>query len=394
MEIPFNKPLFLPESLAYVEAAFRNGYTAGGGAFGEACQRFFAARFGFENCLLTHSCTGALEMAALLADIGPGDEVILPSFTFTSTANAFALRSADLVFADSREDSPHLDPRAVEELITPRTKAIVCVHYGGVACDMDRLCALADRHGLLLIEDAAQAIDSFYKGKPLGSFGHFAAFSFHETKNISCGEGGLLVVRDQLPFRRAEILWEKGTNRSAFHRKEAEKYTWMDLGSSFLASDITAACLLAQLEAIDTIQARRVSLWNSYLERLSPLAGSHGFQLPVIGPGVTGNGHIFHMVFHHSGQRDHILNELRRRGFLAVFHYQALHASPFFRGRHRGGELLQARRYEECLLRLPLFYDLRESDLEGVCLALEEIVEAPDFPGSAPPRGGPGPMSS
>jgi len=382
MEIPFNKPLFLPESLAYVEAAFRNGYTAGGGAFGEACQRFFAARFGFENCLLTHSCTGALEMAALLADIGPGDEVILPSFTFTSTANAFALRSADLVFADSREDSPHLDPRAVEELITPRTKAIVCVHYGGVACDMDRLCALADRHDLLLIEDAAQAIDSFYKGRPLGTFGDFAALSFHETKNIHCGEGGLLVVRDMPLFRRAEILWEKGTNRAAFHRGETDKYTWMDLGSSFLASDITAACLLAQLEALDAIQARRVAHWNSYLERLGPLAGRHGFQLPVIHPGATGNGHIFHVVFHHSAQRDYILRELRVRGIHAVFHYRALHESPFFQDRHRGGELPQASRYERCLVRLPLFYDMQASNIESVCRALEEIVEERGFPAS------------
>jgi dTDP-4-amino-4,6-dideoxygalactose transaminase len=294
--IPFNKPHLTGKETGYIEEAVRSGKISGDGMFTKKCHSFFEEKFGMKKALMTTSCTDALEMSALLANIEPGDEVILPAYTFVSTANAFVLRGANIVFADSRSDHPGIDEDTLRELITPRTKAIVVVHYAGVACDMDKVMALAEQHGLVVIEDAAQAIDSYYKGAPLGTIGDLAAFSFHETKNIQCGEGGLLSVNRAEYMQRAEIIREKGTNRSAFFRGEVDKYGWVDIGSSFLPSEIVTAFLYAQLEAMDRIQTRRKAIWTSYHKALIELAQQGRFQLPFIPEYATNNGHMFYIV--------------------------------------------------------------------------------------------------
>jgi len=268
--IPFNKPYLTGKEAHYLYHAVYSGKISGNGMFTQKCHNFFVQRYGFKKCLLTTSCTDALEMAAILIDIKQGDEVIMPSYTFVSTANAFVLRGATIVFADSGASNPNIDAEKLESLITPKTKAIVPVHYAGIACDMDKIMALAEKYNLFVIEDAAQAIDSYYNGRPLGSIGHLAAFSFHETKNIISGEGGMLVINDERFFRRAEIIWEKGTNRAEFFRGEVNKYGWVDIGSSFLPSEIIAAFLYAQLENLDDIQLKRKSIWNKYYSQ-------HGF---------------------------------------------------------------------------------------------------------------------
>ena len=279
--IDFNRPHMTGNELEYIrQAVEENKKISGNGAFTKRCQQFFEQRYGFKKCLLTTSCTDALEMAAILCDIQPGDEVIVPSYTFVSSALAFVRAGAKIVFADSMERNPNIDAEKIEELITPRTKVIVPVHYAGVACDMERIMEIANRHGILVVEDAAQAIDSYYKGRPLGSIGHLAAFSFHETKNIISGEGGMLVINDERFIRRAEIIWEKGTNRAEFFRGEVNKYGWCDIGSSFLPSEIVAAFLWAQLEQLDNIQDKRKALWSHYYELLKPLADTGRFRHP------------------------------------------------------------------------------------------------------------------
>ena len=357
------------------EAVFA-GKLSGNGKFTKACQAWFEQRYGFRKCLLTTSGTDALEMCAMLCDLKPGDEVIVPSYTFVSTALAFLREGAKVVFADSMKRNPNLDAETLEALITPRTKVIVPVHYAGVACDMDAIMTLAKKHNLLVVEDAAQAIDSYFVShqssvvsrKPLGGIGHLAAFSFHETKNITAGgEGGLLVVNDERFVRRAEIIWEKGTNRAEFFRGEVNKYGWVDMGSSFLPSEVNAAFLWAQLENIDDIQAKRKALWNRYYERLKPLADEGLFSLPDIPEYATNNAHMFYLVLPSLEARTGLIAYLKANEILAVFHYLSLHSSEYYKNRHDGRALPDCDRYADCLVRLPLFYDLSIEQVDTIC---------------------------
>ncbi len=378
--IPFNLPFLTGKELAYIEQAVRNGHISGNGTFTKACHDFFRKEYGFERCLLTSSCTDALEMCALLLDIQPGDEVILPAYTFVSTANAFALRGARLKFADSSSKSPNIDPMQVERLMTPRTRAIVVVHYGGIACDLERLMAISQEHGVPLIEDAAHAIDSFFltsnlPPRPLGSFGSLATFSFHETKNIICGEGGMLVVNDPLLWRRAEILWEKGTDRASFARGEVRKYQWVDLGSSFLPSDIIAAFLLSQLQSLRHIQDTRVDHWQKYRQGLARLADEGHIEIPEIPSYATVNGHLFTIVTKELAERDRLIKFLEAHRIQALFHYLPLNESPYFTANNSSTLLPQAHRYAECLLRLPLFYKLRDEQIAQICDAIVKFYD-------------------
>ncbi|MEW6468163.1 MAG: dTDP-4-amino-4,6-dideoxygalactose transaminase [Bacteroidota bacterium] len=375
MRIPYNKPFIIGKELEYIRQAVESGKISGDGDFTKKCHDFFERTYGFKKVLLTTSCTDALEMAAILMDIGPGDEVIMPSYTFVSTANAFVLRGAQVVFADCEPERPNIAAASFEPLITGRTKAIVAVHYAGMSCDMDRILELAGKYGLLVIEDCAQAIGSTYKGRPLGTFGQFAAFSFHETKNIISGEGGMLAINDERYFRRAEIIREKGTNRSAFFRGEADKYNWVDIGSSFLPSEIISAFLFAQLENLDRIQERRVQLWNTYYRELSPLADKKFFSLPDIPPYASNNGHIFYLICRSQEERGELIRHLAERSILAVFHYLPLHESPFYRNRHRGETLSNAQRFADLLLRLPLYYELSHDDQAYVISEIKKFYE-------------------
>jgi dTDP-4-amino-4,6-dideoxygalactose transaminase len=372
--IPFNKPYLTGKELVYIEDAVTKGKISGNGYYTALCHHFFEIKYGFHKCLLTTSCTDALEMAAILINIQEGDEVIMPSYTFVSTANAFVLRGAKIIFVDSRIDHPGLDEAKIEALITPKTKAIVPVHYAGVACDMDKIMDLASKYNLYVIEDAAQAVDSFYTGKdgvqrPLGSIGHLAAFSFHETKNIISGEGGMLVINDTQFAERAEIIWEKGTNRSAFFRGEVDKYGWVDVGSSFLPSEIIAAFLWAQLENLDTIQQVRVSHWEKYNSELRTWAIENGITLPQIPSFATNNGHMFYLVCKNISQRTAIIEKLKSKHILSVFHYLSLHSSPFYKNSHKGNQLSESDRFSDCVLRLPLFYELDAQEV------VKEIIQ-------------------
>lgn len=368
MKIPFNKPYLTGKELVYIEDAVKKGKISGNGYYTHLCQDFFKNKYGFPRCLLTTSCTDALEMAAILINIQEGDEVIMPSYTFVSTANAFVLRGAKIIFADSRTDHPGMDENAIEALITNKTKAIVPVHYAGVACNMDKIMDLALKYNLYVIEDAAQAIDSFYTGrdgirKPLGSIGHLGAFSFHETKNIISGEGGMLVINDSQFSERAEIIWEKGTNRSSFFRGEVDKYGWVDVGSSFLPSEIIAAFLWAQLENLDNIQQVRKGHWNKYYADLEHWAAKNEIQLAKIPSYATNNGHMFYLVCKNIEQRTVLINALKDKGILAVFHYISLHSSPYYKEKNGTQELGQSDRYSDCVLRLPMFYELDMSNV-------------------------------
>ena len=373
--IDFNRPHLTGNELKYIQqAVVDNLKISGNGEFTKKCQHFFEERYGFKKCLLTTSCTDALEMAAILCDIHPGDEVIVPSYTFVSSALAFVRAGAKIVFADSMERNPNIDAERIEELITPKTKVIVPVHYAGVACDMDRVMEIANRHGLLVVEDAAQAIDSFYKGRPLGSIGHLAAFSFHETKNIISGEGGLLVINDERFVRRAEIIWEKGTNRAEFFRDEVNKYGWCDTGSSFLPSEIIAAFLWAQLEQLDTIQGKRKSLWSQYYTLLKPLADKGMFRLPDIPDYATNNAHMFYLVCNSIEERTELIKKLKENDIQAVFHYLSLHSSPYYLDKHDGRDLPNCDRYADCLVRLPLFFDLTNDELGLTCRLISSLL--------------------
>jgi len=356
--IPFNKPYLSGKELYNISLAIHNGETAGNKMFTKRCHAFFEDKFLFKKCLLTTSCTDALEMSALLLEIGPGDEVIIPSFTFVSTANAFALRGAKIVFADSREIEPNIDHNEIEALITINTKAIVVVHYAGVACNMDPIIALAKKYNLFLVEDAAQAIDSYYKGLPLGSIGDFGTFSFHETKNIISGEGGLLVINKNNFIERAEIIWEKGTNRSAFFRGEIDKYNWVDIGSSFLPSEIIAAFLYAQLDNMASIQEKRKNIWQNYYDAFSELEAKEKVRLPIIPKYATNNAHMFYLVCTNFNERSALIEFLKELNIQVVFHYLSLHKSPYFLIKHDGRELVNADKFTNSLLRLPLFYEL------------------------------------
>lgn len=369
MNIPFNKPHLTGKEAHYMYQAVAEGKLSGNGAFTKKCQQFFEERYGFRKCLLTTSCTDALEMAAILCDIQPGDEVIVPSYTFVSSALAFVRAGAKIVFADSMKENPNIDAEKIEALITPRTKAIVPVHYAGVACDMDRIMDIANKHNLIVVEDAAQAIDSYYKGRPLGSIGHMSAFSFHETKNIIAGEGGMLCINDERFIRRAEIIWEKGTNRAEFFRGEVNKYGWVDTGSSFLPSEVIAAFLWAQLEHLDEIQSRRKHLWELYYSCLSPIANcpSPKFALANIPDYATNNAHMFYLVCNSLEERTALIKHLKENGILAVFHYLSLHSSPYYTDKHDGRELLECDRYADCLVRLPMYYDLEDEEVLEIC---------------------------
>ena len=399
LKIAFNRPFLTGNEINYINDVLSGGKICGNGVYTQKCQNFFKERLGSRKCLLTTSCTDALEMCAMLADIKPGDEVIVPSYTFVSTALAFTRQGAKVVFADSLATHPCIDPAGIEQLITPKTKAIIVVHYAGVACDMDAFKKIAHEHNLLLIEDAAQAVDSYYinregdpvvdffkansskgdgakscninkdvtedcKKLPLGSIGDLAAFSFHETKNIQCGEGGLLAINNQSLVRRAEILWEKGTNRAEFFRGEINKYGWVDTGSSFLPNEYTAAFLWAQLEQMTQIQQRRRELWNRYYNNLyskTPL------KMPFLPGYATNNAHMFYVTTQTPAERTALIQHLKDNGINAVFHYLSLHKSRFAVDNGMGGaNLPMAYYYTDCLLRLPLFGALTEQEVDYV----------------------------
>jgi len=362
IKIPFNKPFFIGKETEYIAQAVKVGKISGDGMFTKKCHDFFEKYFGFKKVLLTTSCTDALEMAAILLDIKDGDEVIVPSFTFVSTANAFVLRGAKIVFADSNDSHPNINISKIQSLITPKTKALVVVHYAGIACDMDAVMALAKKNNLFVMEDAAQAINSFYKGKALGSFGHLAAFSFHETKNIISGEGGMLVINDEKFINRAEIVREKGTNRTQFFRGETKQYDWVDIGSSFLPSDIIAAFLFAQLEKLEVIQNNRTKIWNRYADAFLALEKDGKIDLPKIPEYSTNNAHIFYIICKSKDERSALIKHLEKEGILAVFHYIALHQSPFYKAHHTSTHLMYADIYTDRLLRLPLFYELSANE--------------------------------
>lgn len=364
--IPFNKPHLTGNETKYIIEAVSSGHISGNGIFTKKCQKHFEDSYGFKKALLTTSCTDALEMCAMLANIEPGDEVIIPSYTFVSTALAFVRQGAKIVFIDSMKDHPNMDADQLEALITKKTKAIVPVHYAGVACDMDKIMAIADKYNLIVIEDAAQAIDSYYKQKPLGSIGHLAAFSFHETKNINSGEGGLLAINDDKFIKRAEIIWEKGTNRAEFFRGEVNKYGWVDTGSSFLPSEIIAAYLWAQLENIKKIQIKRINIWNTYYNLLNDHSIENNFVLPLIPEYASKNGHMFYLICKNIEQRSNLINYLKSNNIYAVFHYLSLHKSEYYSSKHDGRILSNSDKFTENLVRIPLFYDLTENEIISI----------------------------
>jgi dTDP-4-amino-4,6-dideoxygalactose transaminase len=382
--IPFNKPYLTGKEAHYMYEAVFTGKLSGNGMFTQRCQAYFEDRYGFLKCLLTTSCTDALEMAAILCDLKPGDEVIIPSYTFVSTALAFVREGAKIVFADSRPEHPNIDVDLIESLITPHTRVIVPVHYAGMACDMDRIMALADKYNLLVVEDAAQAIDSYYltpnpspRGegdkRPLGSIGHMAAFSFHETKNIISGEGGMLAINDKRFIHRAEIIWEKGTNRAEFFRGEVNKYGWVDIGSSFLPSEVIAAFLWAQIEHLDEIQNKRKQHWNRYYDALKPLADKGFFSIPVIPDYATNNAHMFYLVCPSLEDRTKLITALKQNDILAVFHYLSLHSSPYYHEKHDGRVLANCDMFADCLVRLPLFYELTDENLDKIISTITSV---------------------
>jgi dTDP-4-amino-4,6-dideoxygalactose transaminase len=374
MLVPFNKPYINGRELIYIAEAVSAGKISGDGLFTMKCHEFFESHYGFLKVLMTTSCTDALEMAAILLNTHPGDEVIVPSFTFVSTANAFALRGAKIVFVDSLESNPNICPEQIAEHITEKTKAIVVVHYAGVACDMDKIITLASGFGIPVIEDAAQAIDSFYKGRALGGIGDLGTFSFHETKNLISGEGGLISINNSKYIQRAEIIREKGTNRSAFFRGEADKYRWVDIGSSFLPSELISAYLYAQIEQIKLIQERRLSLWDRYKSTLSGYVERYEVNLPFVPDFATHNGHMFYLTCRDHEQRTMLIDGLKARGVHAVFHYLSLHSSPFFAPQHSGPNLPNCDRFSNCLVRLPLFFEMTNMQCDFVCESVLSVL--------------------
>lgn len=376
--IPFNKPFLTGKEAHYMYQAVYTGKLSGNGVFTKKCQQFFEEKYGLKKAVMTTSGTDALEMAAILCDVKPGDEVIVPSYTFVSSALAFVRQGARIIFADSCDNNPNIDADKIEPLITDKTKVIVPVHYAGVACDMDKIMDIANRHNIFVVEDAAQAIDSYYKGKPLGSIGHFGCFSFHETKNVTAGgEGGLLVVNDERFIRRAEIIWEKGTNRAEFFRGMVNKYGWVDTGSSFLPSEINSAFLYAQLESLDVIQARRKAIWNMYYEGLKGLADKGYFQMPNMPEYATNNGHMFYLVCRNLKERTNLIDHLKEHDVLAVFHYLSLHLSEYYKEHHVGEipNLPNCDRFADCLVRLPMFFELQDEQVDTIVELINKHFE-------------------
>ena len=390
--IHFNRPYMTGKETEYIRDAVVGGKISGNGEYTKRCQKYFEDRYGFRKCLLTTSGTDALEMAAILTGVGPGDEVIVPSYTFVSTALAFLRCGAKVVFADSRDDEPNIDVAKIEALITPRTKVLAPVHYAGCACDMDAIMDIANRHGLLVVEDAAQAIDSFYeppapglspcgsslrptKSSALGSIGHLGCFSFHETKNIISGEGGMLTINDERFIRRAEIIWEKGTNRAEFFRGEVNKYGWVDIGSSFLPTEIVSAFLWAQLEHLDEIQAERKRLWRNYWDFFSDVRRETGdlIKLPKVPDYATNNAHMFYLLFPDLAKRSEFIAKMKAQDILTVFHYLPLHSSEYYKSRHDGRVLPNCDRYSDTLVRLPLYCGLA-TDQDKVLAAAKSAL--------------------
>lgn len=375
-KIPFNKPFIVGKELYNIAQAVVESHLSGDGPFTEQCHKWFEDRLGCAKALLTHSCTGALEMAAILCGIGPGDEIIMPSFTFVSTANAFVLRGGRPVFVDIREDTLNIDETLIERAITPRTKAIVPVHYAGVSCAMDEIMKIAARHGLFVVEDAAQALLSTYKNRHLGAIGHFGCLSFHETKNVISGEGGALLINDEKFIEQAEIIWEKGTNRKQFFRGEVDKYTWVDIGSSFLPSELVGAFLYAQLEEAEKIINARNRIFEQYISLLRPLEEKGIIRLPAAESGNNSNGHIFYIITRSLEERGRLIDYLKQNGIWAVFHYVPLHSSPA--GRKYGrtvGDLPNTIDLSERVLRLPLYHEMTEEQVYTVAAEIKNFYQ-------------------
>lgn len=374
--IPFNVPPYIGKEDKYIKQAIDSRKICGDGQFTKKCNEKFEKITGAKKVLMTTSGTSALEMAALLADIKPGDEVIMPSYTFVSTANAFVLRGATIVFVDIRPDTMNIDENLIEDVITEKTKVIVPVHYGGVACEMDTICDIAKRHNLVVVEDAAQGVMSFYKGRALGSIGDFGCYSFHETKNYSMGEGGAVLVNHEKNVERAEIIREKGTNRTKFFRGQIDKYTWVDLGSSYLQSELNCAYLYAQIENPDIINNDRLKSWNTYYELLTPLKEKGCIDLPVVPEDCVHNAHMFYIKTKDLEERSKLIAFLKENGIGAVFHYIPLHSSPAGQqfGRFHGEDKYTTKESER-LLRLPMYYGLEKKDIEYVVSKIKEFYE-------------------
>lgn len=372
--INFNVPPYTGKELDYIKIAVENQKICGDGEFTKKCNAWIEEKTGTRKCLLTTSCTHATELAALLADIKPGDEVIMPAYTFVSTADAFVLRGAVPVFVDIRPDTMNIDEKKIEDAITDRTRAIVPVHYAGVACEMDTIMDIAKRHNLMVIEDAAQGVMAYYKGKALGSIGDFGCYSFHETKNYSMGEGGALLIRDEKYVEDAEIIREKGTNRSKYFRGQIDKYTWVNYGSSYLPSDMNAAYLYAQLELADEINNKRRDNWDHYYESLKPLADTGRISLPVVPDGCVHNAHMFYIKTADIDERSALIAFLKENGIMAVFHYIPLHTAPAGMrfGRFHGEDEYTTKESER-LLRLPMFYALTEDQVTYICDKVKEF---------------------
>jgi dTDP-4-amino-4,6-dideoxygalactose transaminase len=369
--IPFNKPYCSGRELKYIEEVCHSTTMSGNGQFTKKCHTFFEEKYGFKKCLLATSGTDALEMCAMLCNLKPGDEVIVPSYTFVSSALAFLREGAKVVFADSSSETPNISIDNIKPLVNKNTKVICVVHYAGVAVDMDPIMDFANENGILVVEDAAQAIDSYYKGKALGSIGHFGAFSFHETKNISSGEGGLCVVNDERFVRRAEIIWEKGTNRAEFYRGMVNKYGWVDMGSSFLPSEFNAAYLWAQLEQMDDIQDKRKHIWEMYYEGLNGKIGDQ-VRLPYVPDYATNNAHMFYLICPSLDYRTELMKYLKENDVQTTFHYIPLHSSKYYEDKHDGRELPNCDYYGDCLVRLPLFYELSDMEVKKI---IKHIIE-------------------
>jgi len=377
MKIPFNKPFIVGKELYNISlAVIQNTHMSGNGPFGKSCQKWLEERLGCPKALLTHSCTAALEMSAILAGIGPGDEVIMPSFTFVSTANAFALRGGIPVFVDIRPDTLNLDENLIESALSKNTKAVVPVHYAGLACEMEPIMEIAGQLNLIVIEDAAQGLFSTHKEQYLGTIGHLGCLSFHETKNIISGEGGALLINDVEFIQRAEIIWEKGTDRSRFHRGEVDKYTWVDVGSSYLPSELVSAFLYSQMEEAERITKRRYEIFEKYFKLLSPLQEKGHARLPALNPRFIHNGHIFYLITGSEKERRKLISHLKDRGILAVFHFIPLHSSPA--GKKFGltrGTMKNTEDLSERLLRLPLFFEMTDEEIEYVAEAVLEFYQ-------------------
>ena len=369
--IKFNEPFITGKELNYMQEVMKNGHFSGNGDFTKKCQSFCEEKWNLRKCFLTHSGTGALEMAALLLDIKAGDEVIIPSFTFTSTALAFQRQGAKIIFADSKESHPCLDEKTIESLITDRTKAIVPVHYGGIGCEMDEIMSIADKYNLVVIEDAAHAIGGTYRNRPLGGIGHIGCFSFHESKNIHCGEGGMLILNDERFIERAAVIWEKGTNKAAFLNGNVSKYECVDIGSSFVASDLLASFLYAQLEHVDQFNQHRRLIWDTYYRLLSSYSV---IDIPFVPSHVEHNAHIFYIITKSKEQRDFLIAGLKAKGISAPFHYQSLHSSPYFHLENSEINLPNSDSFSTCLIRLPIHFNMSVSQAEFIVQTIKEIL--------------------